>query len=449
MNQIVHKLREAAPVQILTAGFMILILIGSILLSLPVASRTHDSIGFLNALFEATSAVCVTGLVVYDTWTQFTLFGQVVILVLIQIGGLGFVTVAFLFLLSRRKKIGLRQRSLLMESFGFIQLAGIIPMVKMILAGTFMIELIGALLLSIRFIPLFGMKKGIWYSIFHAVSAFCNAGFDLFGFRSASSLVTFQNDPLVILTVSGLILTGGIGFVVWSDLLRNRFSFRKLSFHTKTVLQVSLILLTVPTLMFMISESSISLNGMSGGYKLLNAFFLAVTPRTAGFSNIDLALLSSSGKILMMVLMMIGAAPGGTGGGLKITTAAVLFASVRSWIKGGTGSNIPLGKYRLDPVIVNRAFISFFIYFAVIIAGTFILCACGVSVEDALFECFSAIGTVGVSLGITSSLAPLAKITIITMMFLGRLGSLTVFLALNRFETNDKLKNPIGKMIIG
>ncbi|MCR5230127.1 MAG: TrkH family potassium uptake protein [Solobacterium sp.] len=449
MNQLVKKLQDAAPVKILTAGFMILILLGSFLLSLPAASRSHESISFLNALFEATSAVCVTGLVVFDTWTQFSFFGQAVLLVLIQIGGLGFVTVAFLFLLSRKKKIGLRQKSLLMESFGILNLAGIIPMVKMILKGTFLIELLGAVLLSVRFIPLFGVREGIWYSVFHAVSAFCNAGFDLFGFRSASSLITFRNDPLVILTISGLILTGGLGFVVWSDLLLKKFRFSRLNFHSKTVLQATVILLTVPTVMFTLSENNGALAGLTNGEKVLNALFLAVTPRTAGFSNIDLAGLSAAGKVLMTILMMIGAAPGSTGGGLKITTAAVLFATVRTWMKGGTGANIPLGRYRIDPQIISRAFVAFFLYLAIALAGTYILCACGESVEEALFECFSAIGTVGVSLGITSALAPLSKITIISMMFFGRLGSLTVFLALNRIDANDKLKNPVGSIIIG
>lgn len=441
--------RRQPPAVLLSFGFAALILLGSLLLMLPISNRDGQYMPFLNALFEATSATCVTGLTVYDPYTQFTLFGQIVLLILIQIGGLGFVTVIFLFLLSRRKKIGLNQRSLLMESVSALQLDGIVPLVKLILGGSLFLELAGALLFSIRFVPLFGWKQGLWFSLFHAVSSFCNAGFDLLGAREAPSLNSFQNDPLVLLTAAFLVLLGGLGFVVWSDLLHKRFQWKKLELHTQIVLTTTMLLIVIPLFFYIMSEQNASLAGMTPLDSMVNAFFLTVTPRTAGFSNVDLSTLSPAGKLMMMALMIAGAAPGGTGGGLKITTLVLIGMTVWEWLHSTETVDTPIGRYRIDHLVVRRAFVTASLYILLAVLGSYILCLCGEGVEESLFECISAVGTVGVTLGITPTLNDISKLTVIALMFIGRLGGMTVFLALSRPSASEKVKNPVGKLIIG
>lgn len=436
------------PNRILATGFALLVLAGSALLCLPLASRSGEAIPFLSALFTATSATCVTGLALFDTWTQFSAFGQVVILTLIQIGGLGFMTAVMAILFLTDSHIGLRQRSLLAESIGLNRLAGIVRVARRILCGTALFEGLGAVLLATRFVPLFGLKRGIWFAVFHSVSAFCNAGFDLLGVMSPSSSLTyFYDDPVVVLTIAALILIGGIGFIVWTDIMEFHREKRELRLHTKLVLIMTALLTILGTAAMLLLEWDSAFKGMSAGDKLLNAFFHAVTPRTAGFNTVDFGTMTDAGKAVTMLLMYIGAAPGGTGGGVKVTTFAVVVLSVCASLKMKEDTSV--GKFRLDSHTVTRAYMAFMVFLGLIVIGTLVLCIDGVDFLSAAFECVSAIATVGLSLGVTSSLHTASKIVIILLMYAGRVGGLTVFLAMNRRTSSAKLKNAVGKVIVG
>lgn len=437
-----------SAVQILAFGFALIICMGGLLLSLPAASRGGVGIPFLNALFTSASATCVTGLVLYDTWTQFSYFGQAVILLLIQIGGLGFMAVAILFSLALGRRIGLRERSLLAEAVSSMQVGGVVRLVRRMLIGTAIFEGAGAMILAIRFVPMFGAGRGIWFSVFHSVSAFCNAGFDLMGIRApSSSLTTLSGDPLVVLTIAMLIIVGGIGFVVWNDLIESRLCFKKLRLHTRAVLFSTLALLLAGTVAFAYLEHNGVLRSMSMGNRILSAFFQSVTPRTAGFNSVDIASLSEGSKLITILLMFIGAAPGGTGGGIKVTTLAVMGAAVFASLKGR--EDVSLGRFRLESETLRRAFSGVAIYLAMTVFGVFVLCAQGQPLTDSTFECFSAIGTVGLSTGITATLSPLSRIAIILLMYAGRVGSLSVFMAVARQTNCGKLRNPVGKVIVG
>lgn len=434
--------------QILTVGFAGMILIGAILLSLPISDRDGSGIPFLSALFTATSASCVTGLIVYDTWTQFSFIGQLVILLLMQIGGLGFMVVAILFSLAVGRKIGLRERSLLMETVGTTQLGGVIRLVRRTLIGTAVIEGGGALLLALRFVPRFGFLRGFWFAAFHSVAAFCNAGFDLMGISAPySSLMGYYDDPLVILTIAALILIGGIGFVVWNDLVECRFCIRKLNLHTRTVLIGTAALTLGSMLFFLFLEANGVMAGMRPGQRILAALFQSVTPRTAGFNSLDIAALSDGSKFLTMLLMFVGAAPGGTGGGVKITTLAVIAAAVAASVR--SREDISLGRFRLENETLFRAFCGTATYLALTVCGIIVLCAQGSAFTDSTFECLSAIGTVGLTTGITRALPALSHLMLIVLMYAGRVGSLTVFLAVSEAGPRHKLKDPIGKIIVG
>jgi len=442
------NVKHWSATRILAVGFALMILLGGVLLSMPIANRSGTDISFLNALFTSTSATCVTGLVVFDTWTQFTVLGQVIILLLIQIGGLGFMTVAILFSLAVGRRIGLRERSLLAEAVSSTQVGGVVRLVRRTLIGTAIIEGTGAVLLAIRFIPLFGPGQGIWYGVFHSVSAFCNAGFDLMGIRAPfSSLSHFSGDSLVVLTIAFLIIIGGIGFMVWNDLIDCRFHPGRLKLHTRSVLVATLGLIFVGTLLLWLFERNGVLLGMSPGEQALNAFFQSVTPRTAGYNTVDMASMSESGKLLTMFLMFIGAAPGSTGGGVKVTTLSVIIATVFASFRNN--EDICMWRHRIDAETMRRAFTSVAVYIMLTLGGVFVLCAEGYTLTASAFECLSAIGTVGLTTGITPSLPPLSKSVLIALMYAGRVGSLTVFLAVARSSSCSKLKNPFGKIVIG
>jgi len=440
--------RHWRATQILTVGFAGMILIGAILLSLPISSRSGVGVPFLNALFTSTSASCVTGLVVYDTWTQFTFMGQLVILLLIQIGGLGFMAVAILFSLAVGRRIGLRERSLLMESVSALQLGGVVRLVRRTLIGTALIEGSGAVLLAFRFIPRFGFWRGCWFSIFHSVSAFCNAGFDLMGVsKPFSSLTEYYDDPLVVLTISALIVIGGIGFVVWNDLVESKFRFKKFNLHTRAVLVGTLALIVGGTLLFLLLEENSVMAGMNLKQRILAALFQSVTPRTAGFNTVDIASLTDGSKFVTMLLMFVGAAPGGTGGGVKITTLVVVAAAVTAFIKNQ--EDISISKFRLERDTLFRAFCGMVSYVTLAIFGVLVLCAQGSSLTASAFECLSAIGTVGLTTGITPTLPTMSHIMLIILMYAGRIGSLTVFLAVSEGSSKRKLKDPVAKIIVG
>ncbi|MEA4816433.1 MAG: potassium transporter TrkG [Lachnospiraceae bacterium] len=441
-------IKQWSAVRILAVGFAFIIFVGGVFLSLPIASRSGAGISFLNALFTSASATCVTGLVVYDTWTQFTWFGQAIILLLIQIGGLGFMTVAILFSLAVGRRIGLLERSLLAEAVSSMQLGGVVRLVRRTLIGTAVFEGLGAAALAIRFIPLFGVGRGIWFSVFHSVSAFCNAGFDLMGaLKEYSSLTYFAGDFLVVVTVAMLIIIGGIGFVVWNDLVESRFHPYRLKLHTRTVLVSTLILIFSGTLLFLLVEKNGVLAQMDAGKQFMSAFFQSVTPRTAGFNTVDIASLSDGGKLITMILMFIGAAPGGTGGGIKVTTLVVMVAAVIASLRNR--EDVSIWHFRLDNETLRRSFCGVTIYLMVTVVGVFILCTQGQAFANSMFECLSAIGTVGLSTGITSNLSPLSRVAIIALMYTGRVGSLTVFLAVSRADKSGKLRNPVGKIIVG
>jgi len=307
------KLRKLPPGRQLAIGFALIILLGAVLLCLPVSSRTGSYTPFLNALFTATSATCVTGLIVVDTYTHWNLFGQLVILTLIQVGGLGFITIGAYISVLFIKKIGLQSRTTIHESINTIELAGVVRLVKKIIMGTALVEAVGAVLLAIRFVPEFGAVRGIYYSIFHSVSAFCNAGFDLMGIRQTySSLVAYEADILVNVTVMALILIGGIGFLVWDDFLRNGFRFRKYLLHTKIMVVSSLVLIFGGAVLFYWVEKDGLLAGMNAKETILGALFMSVTPRTAGFNTTDLGQMGNGGRFLTMLFMFIGGGSGST-----------------------------------------------------------------------------------------------------------------------------------------
>ena len=437
-----------SPTQVMTFGFTIIILLGGLLLMLPLCNRDGHSIPFLQALFTSTSATCVTGLVVYDTWTQFTFWGQFVIMLLIQIGGLGFMAIALLFSMALGRRIGLVERSLLVEALSTEKLSGVVRLMKRILWGTFLIEGVGALLFYIRFSQDFGWLHGAWYAIFHAVSAFCNAGFDLMGAQAPySSLTNYVGDALVSMTAAGLLVIGGLGFVVWDDLLRSRFRWKSLTLHSRVVMTATATLLLGGAGLLLFFERNASFAHLNTGERILAALFQSATPRTAGFNTVTLSELSQGGRVLLTVLMFIGASPGSTAGGVKTTTVVVALAALHSYIRGRQDVN--LFHYQLEPRVVRRAFCAMTLYAILTLGGVFVLTGQGVEAQAAIFETASAIGTVGLTLGITPTLPALSKLALILLMYSGRVGSLSVFMAVSERWAPDKLQNPVGKIITG
>lgn len=441
---------KTSSTQMIAIGFLLIILIGALLLSLPLASRSGERLPFMDALFTATSATCVTGLVVHDTYTQFSLFGQLVILLLIQIGGLGFMTVATLFLMMARRRIGLAERGVLAEAVSAFHIGGIVRLIRRILLWVGIFELAGAALLFIRFAPQLGMLTGAYYAVFHAVSAFCNAGFDLMGrFGPYHSLVSYRGDVLVNLTVMLLIVLGGLGFVVWDDVIEHKLRFSRYRLHTKVVLVSTAGLAALGAIMFYWLEKGHSLALMSGGERLLASLFQSITPRTAGFNTVDIAAMGEGGTALSMLLMMIGASPGSTGGGMKTTTVVVILLSALSYIRGSDDVNI--FHRRLDEGVLRRAYCNAVIYTMLALSGVFLLVSTqGLPLKEVSFEVMSAIGTVGLSTGITRELNGLSRLIIIVLMYSGRVGSLTLAMAFTaRVSKASALRNPQEKIIVG
>ena len=442
-----HRLR-LSPVRLIALGFFLVIFVGAGLLCLPVAYK-GEAPGFLNALFTSTSATCVTGLVVRDTYTGWTIFGQLVILFLIQLGGLGFMTVFTLISSALGRRMGLYDRKVLMQSAGNISLGGVGSLISRIIPFTFVFEGVGALLLAIRFVPEFGWGRGLYFSVFHAISAFCNAGFDLMGVRSPfSSLTAFVDDPIVTLTISALIVIGGLGFLVWRDLAANRFRWSKCQMHTKLVLTTTGALVLGGWLLFLGLERNASLEGLSIGEKLLASFFEAVTPRTAGFNTTDLNAMSESGNLLTNVLMLIGGSPGSTAGGIKTTTIAVLVLSVLASSKGYTRVNA--FRYSIARDMLRQASSIVFIYLGMSLAATMALCVFDpITLKQAMFEVNSAIATVGLSLGITPALSAASRIVLIILMYAGRIGGLSFVLLFSERRSEPPIDRPVGKLLIG
>lgn len=454
LNKIAAYIYKMQPTQIMVAGFASIILIGGLLLNLPISSRSGESIGLLNALFTATSAVCVTGLIAVDTATYWSGFGQVVIIGLIQVGGLGFMTATTMFALLMKKRINLKERLLIQESLNQIDLSGLVKLTRYIILITFLIEGIGAILLSTVFIPQFGLARGTWYSIFHAISAFCNAGFDLMGSVSGqfSSLTSYVNNFTVTITISLLIILGGLGFPVILDIIRNK-KISKLNLHSKIVLITTciLIVLGMVSVFFLEFNNPDTLGELGSGGKVLAAFFQSVTLRTAGFNTVDLTLLHQGSIFIMIILMFIGAAPASTGGGIKITTLATLILTVRSFIRGKADIEV-LGR-RISDSTVRKSLGIFFIGISVVVSGTLLISITDpqFSLVEAGFEVVSAFATVGLSIGGSPSLSGIGKILIMLFMFMGRVGSLTIFMAIISRGTRKSppIRYPEGKIIVG
>lgn len=432
-------------VQTMTLGFAGLILLGGVLLTLPIASRDGESLPFLDAFFTAASASCVTGLVLYDTWTQFTLFGQAVILMLIQVGGLGFMTVSILFAILLGRRIGLHRRVVLMDTLGALQMGGVVRLTRRVLIVSAVCEVIGAILLALWFCPRYGLGRGVWMGIFHAVSAFCNAGFDLMG--TGTSLTMAAGAVLPNLVLMALVICGGLGFLVWDDLLTHGCRVRRWRLHSKIVLVSTAILLAGGTLAFYFLERDHAFAGVPTGQKLLMAAFQSVTPRTAGFNTVDLTALSESSTLLTIVLMFIGAGSGSTGGGIKVNTFAVLLLSAMAQVRRQPDVNV--FHRRLDEDTIRRAYSSVSLYFLTCLAGCMILCLQGITLDDALFEAVSAIGTVGLTRGVTPVLPEISKAAVLLLMFAGRVGSMSVAMAVIRERPVPRVRNIPEKILVG
>ncbi len=439
------------PAQALVIGFAVVILVGSILLSLPVATVSGEPTPYVDSLFTATSAVCVTGLVVVDTGTYWSLFGEVVIAILIQIGGLGFMTFGVLFALLLGRKIGLKSRLLLQTQFNEFTLQGVVRLATRILMITIGIELLATAILAIRLVPRYGWGTGVWVSFFHALSAFNNAGFDLFGRLETpfSSLTTFYGDPLVMGVIALLFIVGGIGFTVLIDLVR-KHSFRKFTLHTKLVLVTTGLLIFTGTVGIALMEWSnpATLGAMNVGQALGNAFFQAVTPRTAGFNSLNIGMMTMGSQFLIIMLMFVGASPGSTGGGIKTTNLAALFAGAKAIVKGSKGA--VLFNRKLPEDQINRATLVLMIAVTLVVTSTFVLTL--TETADFLvifFEVVSAFGTVGLSMGLTTELSTAGRLIISLTMFVGRLGPATVAFALARRKHCNIIGFPEEKIILG
>ncbi len=435
--------------RIIALGFIGVILLGTILLSLPFAARDGHITPFIDTLFTATSATAVTGLVVFDTFQHWSLFGQIVILGMIQIGGIGFMTIVTLFSMVLKRNISLHERILLSQSAGTLTLSGVVRLIRRITLGTFLMEGIGAIILAFRFCPKMGFLEGIYNAIFHSVSAFCNAGFDIMGkYREFSSLTAFSDDILVNIVLMLLIVIGGIGFIVWNDIIKSRFNFKKYMLHSKIVLSATLFLILSGAILFFIFEYNSAFANQTLGNKVTMSFFQSITTRTAGFNTADLNTLSESGNILTRILMFIGGSPGSTAGGIKTTTFVVLVFGVISSSRHTPSIN--LFRKRLDENIVKQASAIFTIYICAILVATMIICAIQpFSMKDVVFEVISASGTVGLSSGITPDLNILSKIIIIFLMFGGRVGGLTLALVLAEKRVHVPIDRPTEKLLIG
>ncbi len=446
MYKIKYKLTYT---QIIAIGFLTVILIGGLLLSLPISSRTGTRTNILDSLFTATSATCVTGLIVFDTYTHWSLFGQTVIITLIQIGGLGVMTIISMFSMFLKHKFSLHERMLLMESTGNMQVSGVVRLLRRILIGTFVMETSGAIVLAMRFCRRMQLSEAIYSAVFHSISAFCNAGFDIMGkYGQFSSLSTYISDPVVNITITTLIITGGLGFFVWNDVMTCKFKFRRFELHTKLVIIVTTLLIIAGTVLFFIFEYKYSLSGLDLRDKLFASYFQSVTPRTAGFNTIDLSKMSESGGLLTIILMFIGGSPGSTAGGIKTTTLAVLILSAIA--SSRHSNNIVALKKRLDDGVLKHASSIVTVYMTSTLISTLIICAVeSFSIKHVLFEVVSAIGTVGLTMGITPVLGHISEIIIMILMYGGRVGGLTLMLVLAEKKQNIPLDRPYEKILIG
>lgn len=444
------KQKKWTATKVIAAGYVLVILIGTVLLMLPLSNRNHTMTSFMDAWFTATSATCVTGLITHDTYTFWSEFGQAVILMLIQIGGIGFMTIAISALTFTRKKIGLSQRLLMQESVAAPQVGGIVRMSKFVLSGTLFFEGMGAVLLAFYYIPRLGVGKGIYFSIFHSISAFCNAGIDLMGYyQPGSSLTTASDSYLVGITIALLILIGGIGFLVWADIKQCRWHFKNYRLHTKVVLTAGIGLVIVGTLlMFIFEYGKPSMEGKTLGQQVLCAFFQAVTPRTAGFNTMDLNQLTGSSQMLMVCLMFIGGSPGSTAGGIKTSTMMILLLTI--WTELRRRKDVEVFKRRIESENIRHASCVMMMYGILSIICAMVIAAIeGIGIKEVLFEVVSAVCTVGLSLGITSQLGVISHVILILLMYMGRVGGITILLLFGGRISSVPSKLPTEKIAVG
>ena len=434
-----------SPYQILTLGFAGLIFLGAFLLMLPIASVNGESLGFIDALFTATSATCVTGLVVTDTGTYFSLFGQMVIIFLIQAGGLGIMTMTTLMAVLMGKKINLRERLIMQEALNNLSFAGIVRLTLYIIKMTLLIEFIGGSILAIRFFFEFG-PKGIFYGYWHAVSAFCNAGFDILGTDSSMfpSLTGYSGNILINLVIMLLIITGGIGFLTWDDIYTNKLNFKRYRMQSKIILMTTACLILFPAVFFYICD----LTKLPMGKRLLAAAFQSVTTRTAGFNTINISEMSEASKAVMILLMLIGGSPGSTAGGMKTTTFSVLILNAIATFRSQENAGA-FGR-RLEYHVIKNAATIAMLYFALFFGGGIAISVYeGLPLLDCLYEAASAVGTVGLTLGITPELHVFSQVVLIILMYLGRVGGLTLIYAVFSGRNKGNAKLPLEKITVG
>lgn len=440
-----RKWRGFSSSQVIMIGFMIAILIGTLLLMLPISTKDREGASFADALFTSTSATCVTGLIVQDTATYWSTFGHIVIITMIQIGGMGFITFAVAISAISGRKIGLKQRSLMQDSISAHQVGGIVKLTGFILRTTAIIELSGAVLMSPLFIKEHGFIKGIGYSLFHSISAFCNAGFDLMGYREKfSSLTYYVGNPLLNIVIMLLIILGGLGFLTWEDVITNRLHFRKYRMQTKVILVTSLILLVVPAVLFFFFEFA----GLEMQDRVLGSLFMSVTARTAGFNTLDFGLLSGAGLALMIGLMLIGGSPGSTAGGMKTTTVAVLFSNMMSVFRRRESAQF--FKRRVEDEAIKSAATIITMYLMLFLVGGCLISRIdGLPIGECLFETASAVGTVGVTMGITPNLSLVSRGILVLLMYLGRVGGLTIIFATVSENSEKYSRLPKEKLTVG
>ncbi len=444
-----RRLRLSYP-HMVALVFASVILIGALLLMLPISSNDGTATPFLSCLFTATSATCVTGLVVVDTFLHWSLFGRIVIILLIQFGGLGFMTLMTGFSMALHRQISLRERTWLRDSFNTPEIGGMVRLTRKILVGTALVEGCGAVAFATRLIPEFGFWDGLGRSVFLSISAFCNAGFDPFGDRGAySSLVTFADDPTIIFTAILLILIGGIGFLVWDDVVRHKWHFRRYRLHSKLVLAVTVGITVFTTALFFILERGFTGEGQSVGQQVLNALFASVTPRTAGFNSVDINQMHPASGALTTLLMFIGGSPGSTAGGIKTTTIAVLVIGCFSNLFNRSGLN--LFRRRLPGDVIVQAVSVLCLQLTLVLTGIFLVSAAQpeLALTDVIFECFSAIDTVGMTTGVTRDLSAFSQVVVLLMMYCGRLGSLTFAMVFVQKKQKELIRFPEETVSIG
>ena len=443
--------KALSPTKIIAITFAGIVLLGTLLLMLPVSARDGQSTPFLPSLFTATSATCVTGLVMYDTWSHWSGFGQIVIISLIQVGGLGFMSAASLVVFSLRKRVGLKQRLLIAQALSLNELDGVVRLQKVVLTGSLSIEAIGAAILTLRFWPEYGFSKALRWGVFHAISAFCNAGFDIFGsITPGASLMEFQSDPLVLLTLGALVVIGGLGFFVWEEIAANR-SWKKFSVYTKLVLITTGVLLALGTAVICLLEwnNPGTLGPLSTGDKLLGGLFQSITLRTAGFTAIDQGALTDAGKAASMIFMIIGGSSGSTAGGLKTVTAVVLMLFIMSRARG-KGSVCVFKRTVPEKQVMDAMTIAMIMVGLAVFGGLFISATSPVELTDALYESISALATVGITTGITTSLSVPAQLLIILYMYFGRVGVLTISLGfLMGNQAEERFRYAQTNLLIG